>query len=169
MLKGILENASTYKCTGLASFSFTHSIVLSALCVIIHGDPSGDTISFYLNYISQLPILLSHKRFLSSLVNAVSLSLLSNNIYKMNTILEQMKYFHPHLSQQAMSNRLISYQAARQMKDSTKTFSVGNDCMVAFSCITRLVIVAIMESKICRDVIRQILDTIAMERDGLLK
>lgn len=61
----------THICTGLASFSFTHSIVLSALPLFIHGDPSADTISFYLNYISQLPILLSKNCFSSSLTLAL--------------------------------------------------------------------------------------------------
>lgn len=57
----------THTCTRLASFSFTHSIVLSALPVFIHGDPCADTISFYLNYISQLPILPRKNCFSSSL------------------------------------------------------------------------------------------------------
>jgi len=69
---------STHTCTGLASFSFTHTIVLSALPLFIHGDPSADTISFYLNYISQLPILLSKNCFSSCLTLALvpSVSLL---------------------------------------------------------------------------------------------
>ena len=78
MLEGIGECFHTHTYTGLASFSFTHSIVLSALPLFIHGDPSADTISFYLNYISQLPILLSKNCFSSSLMLALvpSVSLL---------------------------------------------------------------------------------------------
>lgn len=45
-----LPHTSTHTC--LACFSFIHAL---AFPLFIHGDPGADTISFYLNYISQLP------------------------------------------------------------------------------------------------------------------
>lgn len=60
--------ASSRTCTGWAYFSFTLFAVLSASLVFIYDDPSADTISFSLNYISQLPILLSKNCFPSSLM-----------------------------------------------------------------------------------------------------
>lgn len=73
-LKGVQEKAFSQTCTRQAYFFFTHFAVLSALPVFIYDDPSTDTISFSLNYISQLPILLSRNCFLLSLRFCFSLS-----------------------------------------------------------------------------------------------
>ena len=66
----------THTHTHMHRVGLTHSIVLSALPVFIHGDPCADTISFYLNYISQLPILPRKNCFSSSLMLALEPSVI---------------------------------------------------------------------------------------------
>lgn len=71
MLEGKRECFHTHTCTRLASFLL--HILNCPQCPpsVYSWDPSTDTISFYLNYTSQLPVLLCKNYFSSSLMLAL--------------------------------------------------------------------------------------------------